>query len=195
MTILDELSGNPIAVLVVVCEVSFWLFLLAAVLARYVLKQIRLSTVLLLCEPLIEVVLLVATIFDLARGNEANWSHGLAAVYLGFTVAFGKPLVRAVDVRVAHWFAGGPPPPKPPKYGPARVVHEWREWFRCLLASVIACALIGVLLLFTNSPDQRDVLLGWVSTPTIVTAGWLVFGPLWVTMWPPRAPATQRQNQ
>ena len=182
MNILHELRDNPIAALVVVCEVSFWLFLLAAVLARYVLKQIRLSTVLLLCEPLIEVVLLVATIFDLARGNEASWSHGLAAVYLGFTVAFGKQLVQAVDVRVAHRFAGGPPPPKPPKYGAARVRHEWREWSRCLLAWAISCALIGVLLLFTNSPDQRDVLLGWVGTPTIVTGAWLVFGPLWVTI-------------
>ncbi|HZK36723.1 MAG TPA: hypothetical protein VFC57_07220 [Aeromicrobium sp.] len=195
MNILHELRDNPIAALVVACEVSFWLFLLAAVVARYVVKLIRLSTVLLLCEPLIEVVLLVATIFDLARGNEANWSHGLAAVYLGFTVAFGKQLVQAVDVRVAHRFAGGRPPPKPPKYGAARVRHEWREWLRCLFAWAISCTLIGVLLLFTNSPDQRDVLLRWVGTPTIVTGAWLVFGPLWVTIWPPRAPTPKRQNQ
>ena len=80
---IDAIRENPVAALVVACEIAFWVFLAAAVVARYALHWRRTSTVLLLCEPLLEVVLLVATVGDLLRGAEPTWTHGLAALYLG----------------------------------------------------------------------------------------------------------------
>ena len=44
--------------------------------------------------PAVDVLLLAVTAVDLARGAEAGWSHGLAAVYLGFSVMLGPPLIR-----------------------------------------------------------------------------------------------------
>ena len=46
----------------------------------------RSGLALLLCEPLLEVVLLVVTAIDLKNGAEPDWTHGLAALYIGFTV-------------------------------------------------------------------------------------------------------------
>lgn len=188
---MDALRENPVALLVVACEVAFWVFLAAAVVARYVLRRRRLSTVLLLCEPLLEVVLLVATVGDLLRGGEATWTHGLAALYLGFTVAFGRRTVHAVDGWVAHRFFGGPEPVRPPKHGPVRVGYEWALWLRVLLAWAVAWVVLGVLLLVASgagdaAAQQREVLLGWGARATVVLVGWLVFGPVWEMLTPAR---------
>lgn len=179
MTLIEWVRDNPVAALVVACEVAFWVFLVAAVLARYVLGRRRLSTVLLLCEPAIEVVLLVATVGDLLRGSEPTWTHGLAALYLGYTVGFGRWTVEKVDGWVAWRFFDGPRPPRPPARGTARLRHEWWLWSRVVLAWAVACGLLGVLMLVASAPDQREVLLGWAGRATLVMVAWGVLGPLW----------------
>lgn len=179
MDVIGWVRDNPVAALVVACEVAFWVFLAAAVVARYVFRRQRLSTVLLLCEPVIEVVLLVATVGDLLRGSEPTWTHGLAALYLGFTVGFGRYTVQRVDAWVAWRFFDGPRPPRPPEGGRARVLHEWRLWLRVLLAWGVAIAVLGVLWLIATGPDQREVLLGWAARASLVLVLWFVTGPVW----------------
>ena len=125
-----------IVTLIVLCEVGFWVLLAAGLALRYVARKPRLGAAVLLCEPLLEVVLLVVTAIDLKNGAEPDWKHGLAAVYIGFTVGLGHSTIKWVDARVAHRFAGGPPPVKPPKYGMARAAHEWRTAARWTVAAV-----------------------------------------------------------
>ncbi len=179
MDVIGWVGENPVAALVVACEVAFWVFLAAAILARYVLRRRRLSTGLLLCEPVIEVVLLVATVGDLLRGSEPTWTHGLAALYLGFTVGFGKYTVHRVDAWVAWRFFDGPRPPRAPAGGRARLRHEWGLWLRVLVAWTVAVAVLGVLWLIATAPDQREVLLQWAVRATLVLVIWLVTGPVW----------------
>ena len=176
---IDAITQNPVAALVVACEIAFWLFLVAAVVARYALHLRRTSTVLLLCEPLLEVILLVATVGDLLRGAEPTWTHGLAALYLGFTVAFGKYTVHKVDAWVAYRFAGGPQPEPRPRQGAAARRYEWRLWGRVVVAWAVACAVLGLLMLIATAPEQREVLLFWVGRASIVLVGWLALGPIW----------------
>ncbi|OAA29260.1 hypothetical protein UG55_100372 [Frankia sp. EI5c] len=96
-----------VAVAIVACEVVFWVLLLAGVATRYGLGWRRRSAVLLACVPLVDVVLLTVTVADLRWGaRTADWTHGLSAVYLGFSVVFGPPLVAGVD----RWFARRRPP-------------------------------------------------------------------------------------
>lgn len=179
MSPLSWILDNPVGALVLACEIAFWVFLAAAIVARYVLRRRHLSTVLLLCEPVIEVVLLVATVGDLLRGSEPQWTHGLAAVYLGYTVAFGRWTVHHVDAWVAWRWFDGPRPERAPKHGRARLVHEWRLWLRVLLAWAVAVAILGVLMLIASAPDQRAVLLGWMGRASLVLVIWLVTGPVW----------------
>jgi hypothetical protein len=84
------MNGFLIA-LIVVCEVGFWCLLGAGLVARYVLRLRRTSAVLLAGAPVLDLLLLVASVLDLRSGSTAGVAHGLAAVYIGFSVAFGSP--------------------------------------------------------------------------------------------------------
>lgn len=176
---------SPMAVAIVACEIAFWVVLAAGLAARYLLRWQRTSVVLLVCTPLLDVVLLAFTVADLRAGGEATGVHGLGAAYLGFSVAFGHTMIRWADQRVAHRFADGPPPWKPPKAGPARVRYEWREWGKCVAAVGIACAAMALLSFVVASPAQTEALWapgGWMMRLGIVAAIWFAVGPVWTVL-------------
>jgi hypothetical protein len=150
--------------LIVACEVGFWILLGCGLAARYLLRARRLSTVLLLAVPLTDVVLLAASVIDLRRGAEAELAHGLAAVYLGVSVAFGPQLITWADERFAHRFAGGAAPTRPPRGGPAHAAYERKQWLRHLLAYAISAAVLGLFTLLIGSTDRAAPL-------------WAVMGP------------------
>jgi hypothetical protein len=166
-----------IALLVVACEVAFWVLLAAGLALRYVARKPKLGAAVLLCEPLLEVVLLVVTAIDLKNGAEPDWKHGLAAVYIGFTVGLGHSTVKWVDARVAHRWFGGPPPVKPPKYGMARAAHEWRTAARWILAAVVALGLLQAAVWYVGSGGETGSLrmwqqkMGWVIGINLIIAG------------------------
>ncbi|MGN9912439.1 hypothetical protein ACTMTJ_33380 [Phytohabitans sp. LJ34] len=168
------------------CEIGFWVILGAGLVARYMLRMRRLGGVLLLCVPLVDVVLLVATVIDLRRGTEANFTHGLAAAYIGFSIAFGHTMVRWADQRFAHRFAGGPPPWKPPKGGWERARYEWREWFKGLAGWAVACGLLAGGILLVDDRSRTEQLDAWIWRLTVALVVWLIAFPLWATLFPAR---------
>ncbi|MFI5608264.1 hypothetical protein [Amycolatopsis sp. NPDC051903] len=66
---------------------------------------------------------------------------------------------RWADVCFAHRVAGGPPP-APNLRGKAKARHEWREWFKCVLACVIAVLLL-VAIFVIGRPGQVGPLWDW----------------------------------
>ncbi|MBW4717672.1 hypothetical protein [Saccharothrix obliqua] len=173
---------EPLVVLIVACEIGFWVVLGAGLFTRYVLRKPKVGAALLVCTPLVDVVLLAATVVDLRSGGEAQTAHGLAAIYLGVSIAFGHSMLRWADQRFAHRFAGGPPPVKPPKEGAARVRHEWREWFKFVLAWAIACAVMLLLRHVVATPERTEALSGQMGGMTLVGAVWLVGWPVYYTV-------------
>lgn len=190
----DFLSQNPLVLLIGASEVGFWVLLGAGLVARYLLRARRVSTVLLLLVPVLDVVLVTASLFDVAGGSPPGFTHGLAAVYLGGTVAFGHSVIRWADARFVHRFAGGPPPPKPPEYGAARVAYEWREWGKVALAWGIALAVMFVTATVAGTgvppfPEWfDDPMWSWGARLLPVVVIWFVGWPVWTTLAPPRAP-------
>ena len=87
---------------------------------------------------------LAISVVDLRRGGVASAAHGLAAVYIGVSLAFGHQMIGWADQRFAHRFAGGPVPLRPPRTGRAHAAHERRQWLRHLLAYVVAAAVLGL---------------------------------------------------
>jgi hypothetical protein len=79
---------------IVACEIAFWLFLVAGLAVRYLLRRPRLSRYLLLGSPVADLGLLVLSATDLARGVTATQAHALAAAYISFTVVFGPSVIR-----------------------------------------------------------------------------------------------------
>lgn len=185
---LTYVSNNPLLAVIAAGEVGFWVLLVAGLAARYLLRQRKASTVLLLCVPLVDLVILAAALIDLAGGAAADSTHGLAATYLGFSVAFGHSMVRWADQRFAHRFAGGPPPTKPPKYGAAKVRHKWREWGKFAAAWAISCGLMLLMILVVGSPDHTVALWSWIHRLSIILVVWFVGWPLRMTISPPRRP-------
>jgi hypothetical protein len=191
---MPELLANPLVWLIAASEIGFWVLLAAGLLARYVLRLRRTSTVLLLAVPLLDLVLIGASLADVAGGSPPGQVHGLAAVYLGGTVAFGHTMIRWADARVAHRFAGGPPPPPKPRYGAEKVAYEWREWAKMALLMGIAVAvmLLVAAVAGTGVPPVlqwgADPMWNWAARAGIVTAIWLAVGPVWTTLAPPKAP-------
>mgnify|MGYP007039439650 CR=1 FL=1 len=173
--------------LIIASEIGFWVLLGAGLVARYLLRWRRVSTVLLVSVPLIDVVLLVATIIDLRRGAEPEWGHGLAALYIGFSIAFGKDMIRWADQRFAHRFAGGPPPWKPPTHGPAKLAYEWKAWGRAMLGWAVAAILLGAGYLLVGDHDRAAPLLAWAAKPAPPLLIWFIFWPLWETIFPSKA--------
>ncbi|MFI5493881.1 hypothetical protein [Actinoplanes sp. NPDC051859] len=142
----------------IACEIGFWVLLAAGLLTRYVLRRRRLSTVLLWSVPLVDVALLVFAVLDLRTGGEARLAHGLAAVYLGVTAVFGHRMIRWADERVAHRFAGGPAPVRPPRTGPAHAARERQGWLLHLLAYAVSAAILGVFTLLVGDADRTAAL-------------------------------------
>ncbi|MGW3496099.1 hypothetical protein [Streptomyces sp. NPDC001020] len=174
--------------LIVACEVGFWVLLAAGLAVRYLLKMRRTSVALLLCEPLLEVVLFVTTAIDLKNGAKPGWEHGLAALYIGFTIGYGHYTVRWLDGHAAHRLSGAPRPPKPPKYGLARARHEGRLWLRTVLASAVALALLQAAVWYVGDAAGTEPLRSWQGTSLRITA---IHGVIALTylLFPKKAPA------
>lgn len=175
-------------IVIAACEIGFWVLLLAGLVARYPLRRRRLGAVLLAATPVTDLVLLVAGTLDLRAGATAGVAHGLGAAYLGFSVVFGPALVRWADARFAHRFAGGPPPVRPPRYGPGRVRYEWREFGKAGLAVGIAAVLLLAAIVMVGDPDRTEALRWWLVRLGMVLAIWAIW-PVSHTLWPARPPA------
>ncbi|MEV7095518.1 hypothetical protein AB0M80_22000 [Amycolatopsis sp. NPDC051045] len=188
-------AENPMAAVIAAGEIGFWVFIAAGLAVRYVLRARRASAVLLAMVPLVDVVVLVATVLDLSAGGRPGFTHGLAAVYLGFSVVFGPGMVRWADARFAHWFAGGSravpgggaagpgrpsgPAPPPKRQGREKARHEWREWAKCLLACGLAAAALLAAIFAIGEPERVAPLWAWFPRLGSVSVIWLFAGPVW----------------
>lgn len=168
--------------MIVACEVGFWLVLLAALVTRYLLRRERASWLLLLALPALDLLLLAFTAFDLKSGRPATFAHGLAAAYVGFTVAFGPIAVAWADQKFAHRFAGGPKPAGPPSRRWPAVRYELGLWLRCIVAAAITMALLAALIAFVDDNQLTAALDRWFGIAVGSVFFWFIFGPVWTLL-------------
>lgn len=160
--------------LILLCEVAFWVFLVAGLACRYLLQMQRLSRALLTCIPIVDLLLLLITAYDLTQGARPTFAHGLATAYIGFTIAFGPILVAWADSHFAHRFLSAPLPQPPPSKGWPAFRYELALWFRCLAAVAISCVLIAILTHWIPS----QILRAWYDVNLSIAFFWFLFGPL-----------------
>ncbi len=157
-----------ILAIIIACEVGFWVILAAGLIARYPLRRPRLGAALLAATPVVDVILLAASVIDLRGGATASVAHGVAAVYIGVSLAFGHAMVTWADERFAHRFAGGPPPRRPPRTGVAHARQARRGWLRHLTAWAIGSALLGAAALLVADGDRTAALIDVGLTWSVV---------------------------
>ncbi|QPP06532.1 hypothetical protein G4Z16_09085 [Streptomyces bathyalis] len=182
-----------IVTLIIICEVAFWVLLAGGLALRYLARMPRTGAAVLLCEPLLELVLLVVTAIDLRGGAQPDWKHGLAAVYIGFTATHGHYMIKWADGHFLHRFGGGPAPVRPPRYGMARAVHEWKMSARAIGAAAIAAALLQLAAWYVGDAGQSESLRMWQGRMGVVAGISLVIA-LSYTIWPKREPGTGRAH-
>ena len=174
---------NIIVAAIVTCEIGFWVVLVLGLAARYLLRRRKLSNILLASVPLLDLALLAFIAWDLLVNDAvADFAHGLGAVYLGFTVAFGHQIIARVDAWFAHRFAAAPAPVKPPTKGRAAVRYEWAQWGRMVLCAVIASAVLGGIIVLVRDPQRTSELFAWIARVWLVTGIWFVGWPVWVSV-------------
>ncbi|WP_328310303.1 hypothetical protein [Actinomycetospora sp. NBC_00405] len=172
-----EVFTSPAFVALLVGEVLFWVLIAAGLAARYLLRRPRLGAVLLAGTILVDLGILATAVLDIRSGGAATSAHGLAAIYVGVSVAFGPVLIRWADVRAAYRWAGGPAPVALPKQGPERARHEWDRFARWVVAAAICAAVLGVVHLLAGPDADLAALTPWFGRLGLVTVIWFVTGP------------------
>jgi hypothetical protein len=184
-------AGTMILAVIIACEIGFWVLLGLGLAARYLWRRRRLSTLLLISVPILDLVLLAAAVVDMRSGATAGWQHGLAAAYIAYSVVFGHRTIRWADARFHHRFAGGPPPWQPPAGGMARARYEWAMWLRIVLAYGIACGLLLAVITLVDDPARTAALTafmyGGAKIPLIA-----LLWPLSYTLFPEKPAAPDR---
>ena len=171
---------------IVACEIAFWVAILGGLATRYLLRRPRLGAAMLVAAPVIDVILLAVVTVDLLGGGTATWHHGLAAIYIGFSVAYGHRMIAWADVRFTHRFAGGPAPER--LSGRRHTAHCWGDVLRTGLAVLIAGGVIGVLVLVVGDPERTSDLQGNLSLLGLLMSIELVRA-ISYTIWPRRPAA------
>ena len=175
-------AENPVAAVIVACEVGLWVLLgLGMVSALPMARLRRTSTVVLAGIPLL----------DLAAGHRhgdrpAQWRRGGLCTRVGRVLPRLEPGFRACHSCGGPTFGSltgspaVPAPQKAPKHGPERVAHLMREWYRVLGTVAIASGGAGrCLILFFAAPEDQAGLWWWIGRAWVVVGLWFVFGPLW----------------
>lgn len=175
--------------IIVLCEAGFWVLLVTGLLARYALGLRRTNSVLLICVPVTDIVLLIATTIDLTvNATAATFAHGLAVLYIGFTIAFGAKTIRWADAWFAYRFASGPRPTPPPAGGWDYVWNDWKLYGRALIGYGIAWALIVAAIYFIDDPARTAHLAKWLPVLFTSASVWFLFGPIYTTLFKRRVP-------
>ncbi|WP_312086488.1 hypothetical protein, partial [Exiguobacterium sp.] len=133
----------------------FWVFIVAGLIVRYGFRREKLGFRLMAMSPVIDIVLLVLTVFDLSRGSTATLAHGLAAIYIGVSLAFGKQMIAWADgvyrrVILREQVA---------KERISRARRERNGFYRHILAFLIGGALLGAMILWLGNTEQTESLL------------------------------------
>ncbi|KAA6450557.1 hypothetical protein VSK91_07205 [Bacillus swezeyi] len=159
-----------IGLLIIACEIGFWVFILLGLFFRYIAGKKKIGFMMFACTPVLDLLLLIATAVDLHNGAKADTLHGIAAVYIGVSIAFGSRMIKWADARFAHRFAGGPKPEKGPQHGKEHAKKEREGWFRHFIAWVIGAAILAGMHLFIGDAESTEPLMQMASLWTIILA-------------------------
>ncbi|MGB7981150.1 MAG: hypothetical protein WCF36_10215 [Candidatus Nanopelagicales bacterium] len=183
---------DVVLAVIIACEIGSWVLVAPGLTSRYALGRRRVGAVLLALAPVVDLVLLTAVVIDLRAGATAHFSHGLAALYIGVSIAYGHSMIRWADGRFAHHFGHGPAPRK--LYGRQHLAQCWADVARTGTAVLIAAGIISLLRMLVEDPTRTQALLGVLPLLGI----WFAIDALWAiscTLSPRKRPAGIVQQQ
>lgn len=173
--------------LIVGAEVAFWIVILLGLITRYVFKKKGLGLFFLALTPVIDLILLIATTVDIWNGATATTVHGIAAIYLGVSLAFGKSMIHWADRQFTYYvLKTGTKPAKKVGYEHAR--HGMKGALQHVLAFIIGAAFIFGIHTFIGDPDRTANLLNLLRVWALVVGIDLAISASYF-IWPRKAKA------
>lgn len=142
---------------IVASEVGFWVVIAAGLIVRYVLRRQRLGLFLLMLTPVIDLILLLLTSIDLSRGAVATQAHGLAAVYIGVSLTFGKRMIAWADLRFRRHILKEPVD-IPKLYGMAYAIQQFKGFLLHIAAFLIGGGMLALLIYWVGDAERTKVL-------------------------------------
>lgn len=148
---------NWIIWLIIFCEIAFWVVIALGLVTRYIFRRNTLGLFFLALTPVIDLLLLVATGFDLLNGGTAKIPHAIAAVYIATSLVFGKNMIRWADSKFQYYIMkeGN----KPIKLtGFTHSISYAKMWLKHLLAYVIGTGLLRLIIFLINDTNRTEAL-------------------------------------
>ncbi|KAF1681224.1 hypothetical protein [Bacillus sp. SKDU12] len=180
---------NGIAWMIVFCEIAFWVVIVLGLAVRYLFKQRTLGLLFLALTPVIDLILLAATGADLYRGASATAAHGVAAVYIGISIAYGKQMIQWADERFQYYVTKqGCKPLK--RYGMDYAKHYLKSWIKHVLAYLIGGGLLAGMIYFINDPARTVALNGILKMWTVILGIDFLFTASYF-IWPKKEKASK----
>ncbi|WP_306459228.1 hypothetical protein [Paenibacillus sp. E222] len=143
-----------IAYFIIGCEIAFWVFVATGLSVRYLLGMKRTGIALLMATPVVDVLLMVATVMDLQRGATASMVHGIAAIYIGVSIAYGHQMIAWADRYFLYWLKGGDNPRSSKVYGSEHASRERVGWLRHLLAWCIGSMFLLAMIWWIGDTER-----------------------------------------
>lgn len=153
--------------MIVACEIAFWIVIVSGLFVRYVFKRNKLGLFLLALTPVIDLILIVITSIDLYRGAVATQAHGIAAVYIGVSIAFGKSMIEWTDERFQYYLMKKGPKPKK-RFGMDYAKHYVKGWLRHVVAYAIGAVFLAGMIYLIQDPSRTEVLSGILKTWSLI---------------------------
>lgn len=148
---------NGIAWAIIICEVLFWIFIISGLTARYIWRKESVGFILLAITPVVDLALLLLTGFDMYRGATATLAHGIAAIYIGISIAYGKSMIKWADEKFRYYILkSGQKPIK--LSGQAFAKKNFFNWVRHLFAYIIGAGLLVVLTIWVDDAERTLAL-------------------------------------
>ncbi|WP_432352919.1 hypothetical protein [Sporosarcina sp. A2] len=144
---------NLIAVIIIACEISFWMVIGLGLVVRYIFNRKKLGLFILATIPLIDLILLIVTAFDLYRGSTSTVAHSIAPLYIGISLAFGKSMIQWADERFQYYVTkSGPKPVR--RTGFPHAIHSMKGTLRHVLAFAIGAPMIVFVQWYIDAPER-----------------------------------------
>lgn len=151
--------------LIIAAELLIWVCISLIIFSRYKLKNKPLSVFFFIWMIIINIILLILTAVDLKSGSTVTFAHGLAAIYIGISIAFGSQMIGYADRMYQNYFLKEHTPiEKPTKR------QKLMTTLRHFLAYIIGAGLLYIMIQYIGNEQATGKLQWFIKIWTIVIA-------------------------
>ena len=148
---------NFIGSVIIACEVGFWVFIVAGLVTRYIFNQKRVGLFLLAMTPVVDLILIIVTSVDIYQGAVPTTAHGIAPIYIAFSIVYGRSMIRWADEHFLYYVKrAGTKPVR--RIGMDYAKHSMKGSLQHIVAYVIGGAMLLCMIFYIGNHTDTTAL-------------------------------------